>query len=198
MTGQELYTLGKDSPAGNACIPLNFSHTPPRIFWADAWLAEFWYYAVDYNEVALFEPQYYLLLELPSGHPVRMQRLSTRCRCLGPAPEVISKEYYLRMNQYLEECANLLAEEMPTEDQMQALFQQWMAIQPQALGQWLSLQDFGNPVEPQRKQADTQPAAEDLISYWKQEMAKAVKAGDTQKIDEAQQQLLKAMQRRKN
>ena len=153
---------------------------------------------MDYDDESVFEPQFYLLLELPSGNPVRMQRLSPRCRCLGPAPEVVTEDYYLHMNRYLEECVTLLSEESPTDDQMEALLQHWLKIQPRVLGQWLSSQDLANPAAPQMKQSGDQPLAEDLVSYWKQEMAKAVKAGDSPRINEAQQQLLKAMQRRKN
>ena len=198
MTGQELYRLGKESPAGKACIPLNFSHTPPRIFFENTWLAEFWYYAVDYDEESVFAPQYYLLLELPSGNPVRMLRLSEQCRCLGPAPEVITEDYYQRMNRYLDNCAELLQEASPDNAQIDALLQQWLAGQPQALEQWLSRQNFTTQVPSVRKQPASEQSAEDLVAYWKQEMAKAVREGDTQRINETQQQLLKAMQRRRN
>lgn len=198
MTGQELYQLGKESPAGKACIPLNFSHTPPRIFYEGTWLAEFWYYVVDYNDESIFEPQFYLLLELPSGNPVRMQRLSDQCCCLGPAPEVVTEEYYQRMNRYLDACAGLLREDSLSDGQMEALHQQWLTGQPQVLGRWLSRQNFTAQARPQGKQPAAEHSAEDLVAYWKQEMAKAVKAGDTQRINETQQQLLKAMQRRRN
>lgn len=198
MTGTELYQLGKESPAGMACIPMNFSHTPPRIFYEGAWMAEFWYYAVDYNDESVFEPQYYLLLELPSGHPVQMQRLSRQCVCLGPAPEVVTEEYYQRMNRYLDACAALLEDQTPTAAQAEDLMRQWLAIQPSAMGQWLSRQNFTTQAPLQRKQEALARSAEDLVAYWKQEMAKAVREGDAQRINETQQQLLKAMQRRRN
>lgn len=198
MTGRELYQLGKESPAGKACIPLNFSHTPPRIFHEDTWLAEFWYYVVDYHDESIFEPQYYLLLELPSGNPVRMQRLLDECRCLGPGPEVVTEDYYQQMNRYLDACAELLQEESPSDGQVEALLQQWLGGQPQVLEQWLSRQNFTTQAPPQRKETISEPSVEDLVAYWKQEMAKAVKAGNTQRINETQQQLLKAMQRRRN
>lgn len=195
MTGQELFQLGKGSPAAQACIPLNFSHTPPRIFFEGTWLAEFWYYAVDYNEEAIFEPQFYLLLELPGGNPVQMRRLSGHCHCLGPAPEVVSEGYYREMNRYLDACAELLAEDAPTKERVEALMQVWLANQPEVLGNWLSRQPFSTQAPPPIIQSVPELPAEDLVSYWKQEMAKAVKNGDTQKIQEAQQQLLKAMER---
>lgn len=198
MTGRELYQLGKESPAGKACVPLNFSHTPPRIFYEDTWLAEFWYYVVDYNDESVFEPQYYLLLELPSGNPVRMQRLSDQCRCLGPAPEVVKEDYYQQMNRYLDDCAGILLEDSPDGSRIEALLQQWLACQPRVMAQWLSRQNFTTQGPPQREQPVSEQSAEDLVAYWKQEMAKAVKAGDSQLINETQQQLLKAMQRRRN
>ena len=198
MTGQELYSLGKNSPAGKACIPMNYSHTPPRVFWEDTWLAEFWYYAVDYNDESVFEPQFYLLLELPSGNPVRMQRLSNRCCCLGPAPEVVTEDYYLSMNRYLDDCAEILQEAAPDVSRIEALLQQWIGCQPQVMAQWLSRQDFTTQAPIQRTQPAPEQAAEDLVAYWKQEMTKAVQAGDPQRIHETQQQLLKAMQRRRN
>jgi len=198
MTAQELYQMGKESPAGKACIPLNFCHTPPRIFYEGTWLAEFWYYVVDYNEESVFEPQFYLLLDLPSGNPVRMRRLSDQCRCLGPAPEVVKEDYYQNINRYLDACVGLLQEDSPTGDRIEALLQQWLASQPQVMGQWLSRQDFTTQAPPQRTQPASEQPSEDLVTYWKQEMANAVKAGDTQRISETQQQLLKAMQRIRN
>ena len=198
MTGRELYQLGKESPAGKACIPLNFSHTPPRIFHEGTWLAEFWYYVVDYNDESIFEPQFYLLLELPSGNPVQMRRLSDQCRCLGPAPEVVTEDYYHQMNRYLDACAELLKEESPGEGQVEALTQQWLDSQPQSLSRWLSRQDFTEQTPVQSTQPVSEQPAEDLVAYWKQEMAKAVHSGDPQRINETQQQLLKAMQRRRN
>ena len=198
MTGQELYSLGKNSPAGKACIPLNYIHTPPRIFREDTWMAEFWYYVVDYDDESVFEPQFYLLLELPSGNPVRMQRLSTRCCCLGPAPEVVTEDYYQQMNRYLDDCAGILQEDSPDSSRIEALLQQWFACQPQVMTQWLSRQDFTTQTPAQRTQPASEQSAEDLVTYWKQEMAKAVKAGDTQRINETQQLLLKAMQRRRS
>lgn len=198
MTAQELYQLGKESPAGKACIPLNFSHTPPRIFYEDTWLAEFWYYVVDYNDESIFEPQYYLLLELPSGNPVRMQRLSDDCRCLGPGPEVVTEDYYHQMNRYLDDCAGILQEDSPDGSRIEALLQQWFACQPQVMAQWLSRQDFTTQAPAQRTPPASEQSAEDLVAYWKQEMTKAVQAGDPQRINETQQQLLKAMQCRRS
>lgn len=195
MTGQELYQLGKGSPAAQACIPLSFSHTPPRIFYEGTWLAEFWYYAVDYNEESVFEPQFYLLLELPWGNPVQMRRLSGSCRCLGPAPELVREEYYREMNRYLDACAELLAEDTPTEERIKALMQVWLAGQPQVLSKWLSRLEFSTQPPLQKTQPAPEQPAEDLVSYWKHEMANAVKSGDAQKTQEAQQQLLKAMAR---
>ena len=198
MTGQELYSLGKNSPAGKACIPLNFSHTPPRIFREGTWMAEFWYYAVDYNDESVFEPQFYLLLELPSGNPVQMRRLSDQCRCLGPAPEVVPEDYYQQINRYLDDCAELLKEKNPGNDQLEAMTQQWLAVQPRLLSRWLARQNFTAQAPVQRMQPASEQPAEDLVAYWKQEMAKAVQSGDPHRIDKAQQQLLKAMQRRRN
>ena len=198
MTGQELYQLGKESPAGKACIPLNFVHTPPRLFFDGTWRAEFWYYVVNYDDEAVFQPQYYLHLELPSGHPVQMQRLSEQRICLGPAPEVIKDNYYQQVNQYMDACAELLQYKSADKIQIEALLQQWLAVQPQVLGKWLSQQHFTSQEPVQKQEMTPETPAEDLVAYWKQEMTKAVKAGDPQRINETQQQFLKAMQRRRN
>ena len=198
MTGQKLYQLGKESPAGKACIPLNFTHTPPRIFFEGTWRAEFWYYVANYDDESVFEPQYYMQLELPSGHPVQMQRLSGRCICLGPAPEVVKEDYYRQINQYMDACLELLQDQTANNAKIEALLQQWLAAQPQVLGKWLSQRHFTTQEPVQKQQTAPETSAEDLVAYWKQELTKAVKAGDTQRINETQQQLLKVMQRRRN
>ncbi len=195
MNGEELYQLGKSGSAARVCVPLNFCHTPPRISFEETWQAEFWYYLVDYDEEAVYSPQYYLQLELPSGKPVRFSRLKKSNSCLGPVPELAADTYYQLQNQYLQACAALIEQENPDLGQIELLQRQWLEIQPKMLMRWLAGQKL-EPGELPRQEADDPTPAMDLVSYWKQEMWKAVKAGDTAKADEAQEALLEATRQR--
>jgi len=111
---------------------------------------------------------------------------------------VVTEDHYQQINRYLDDCAGILQEDPPDGARIEELLQQWFACQPQVMRQWLSRQDLTTQAPEQKTQPASEPSAEDLVAYWKQEMTKAVQAGDAQRINETQQQLLKAMQRRRN
>lgn len=194
MTGQQIYQLGKSSVAAKACIPLEFMHTPPRISFDGGWIAEFWYYTTNNRDQALYEPQYYMALELPSGHPIKMLRIRKKAVCMGSAPELVTQGYYTKLNAYLESCTQLTQESTPDAGEITELQEQWLEVQPAILTAWLEENKEGKQLveEPAAHKPGTAPVPEDMVSYWKQEMAKAIREGNSQALRKAQQEMEKA------
>ena len=196
MTGEELYQLGKGSPAAQACIPLEMGHTAPRILFCGEWQAQIWYYRTDYMDKSVFAPAFTLVLELPAGNAVRMEKLEGRLRCLGAAPEVVDPEYYQRLHSYLDQCAALMDQPIPEEGQLTKLEAEWYGLLPEVMKGWFAgrLPETGEVSE--IVQTEPEPASENLAQYWKNQMEKAVKLGDEKMFREAQQSYLKAMKKK--
>ncbi len=194
MTGQQIYQLGKSSPAARACIPLEFSPTAPLLSFCNGWIAEFWYYFANVQSQSLSEPQYYLALELPSGHPTKMLQLRETPAHIGNAPELITQEYYKKINDYLAFCAHQLENPIPSGEVISALHEQWLATLPAALRQWFD--ESEGAMQPPQPHAPSVPPAtpvpEDPVHHWKKEMAKAIQEGDPQAVRKAQQEMKKA------
>lgn len=201
MTGTQLMQLGKSSPAARSCIPLNMDVTAPRLRYDNGWVAEFWYYASDYRNQSVGIPQFYLALELPAAHPVRFTRISRTACCLGQAPELARQEFYTAMQAYLERAAQAVKQGLPDQKLLDSLEEEWLRIQPAPLNRWLTEnREKTEPVsQAPTKQPGQAPAPENLVEYWKREMTRAIRAGDSQSAKRAQQEMNKAadMLRRK-
>lgn len=193
MIGQEIYQLGKMSLAAKACIPLNFEHTVPRLSWQEGWVAEFWYYSMDNSNMALFEPQFYMALELPGGHPVKMYRLQKNSVCIGEAPELAGEPFYIAQNRYLERCSEVLKEEEPDTGILSELEGLWLEVQPAALQKWLQTYTgketlLDKPADEEEKSRKAVPP-ENLAEYWKREMARAIREGDSEAAGNARAEM---------
>lgn len=194
MTGQQIYRLGKGSAAAKACVPLEFLHTPPKLSYDGGWIAEFWYYAADNRDHALYEPQFYLALELPGGHPVKMLRLQRKAVCMGVAQELAENAYYQKLNGYLESCTRLLSGETPDPGALEELEGQWMRTHPALLAAWFGEtgEEAASPRESAPPKPGAAPAPDDMAAYWKQEMARAIREGNAQALKKAQLEMEKA------
>lgn len=187
MTREELYQLGKESPAAVACIPLNFIPTAPKLLFDNGWRAEFWYYMVQYHDQSVFAPQYRMILRVPSANPTELQELSEATVCIGGAPEIVTAEFYELQNDYLDRCAAALEKDIPAEGELEELEAAWRRALPACLAAWF---EEGGTVPP-----DTLPPPENLREYWERELASAIRSDDTQRILKAQGELQKAMRR---
>lgn len=193
MTGKELMYQAKSCPAATSCVPLNFIPTAPRMGYQDGWTAEFWYYTADYRQLSVNLPMYYLELELPGFHPTAFRRLRKVSACLGQAAEIADKSFYTRQNEYLERCAQLVNNGAPSAQALQELERSWLDIQPEKLKVWLMEHlDGVQPASEVCQKPGKAPEPQNLVEYWKQEMAKAIRAGDTQRAKLAQLEMNKA------
>lgn len=189
MNGNELYALASESPAGQACIPMNFQHTAPRLIWQDGWIAEFWYYQEDDNG-GIYAPRYYLALRLPGGAPLEMRTLEGEPACLGPAPELVAQSYWDMVNDYLENCACFI--ESPEAETLQVLEERWSAALPGPLRTWMQTYQLRGTGEPEPKPPES-AAPSDLPGYWKARMEDALRGGDKAAYEEAKAQYAKAL-----
>lgn len=189
MNGTELYALASESLAGQACIPMGFQHTAPRLIWREGWIAEFWYYRED-DDGGVYAPRYYMTFYLPGGAPQELRTLERESVCLGPAPELVSQPYWELVNDYLEDCARLIAS--PEEELRRALEERWIATLPGPLRNWMetcSLQQAGEV----RTEPPETAAPKDLPGYWKARMENTLKSGDKAAYEEAKKQYAKAL-----
>ena len=187
MTGEELYRLGKESPAAIACIPLNFIPTVPKLLFDNGWRAEFWYYMAQYHDQSLFAPRYRMVLRIPSANSTELWELSEVTECIGGAPEIVTAEFYEVQNDYLDRCAATLEKDVPAEEELEELEAAWRRALPVCLAAWF---EEGGTV-----QTGTFPPPENLREYWERELASAIQSDDTQRILDAQGALQKAIRR---
>lgn len=192
MTGQDLYLLGKNSAAAEACIPYNLTHTLPHLYLQERLVAEFWYYTANYNEEAVYIPQFYLALELPGGNPVKMLRLTKTTECLGAAPELITQNYYKQQNDYLESCTAFLQKGIPNAEDLNLLHEKWLCCQPQALRPKLEALASCSESPIDVPSVVNRQAPTDMISYWKMQLADAIRSADPNAVEKAQAELNRA------
>ena len=202
MTGMEIYLLGKNSSAARACVPMNFEHTAPRISRSDRWIAEFWYYSSNIVDTAIYEPQYYMAFELPGGHPVEMRLIKEKSVCIGGAPELLAAEFYEKQNQYLEKCAELISRDTPSDADIKDLENMWFSTLPKALRKELSskagVYAALRKVSEDEEKCEKEYLPDNLMSYWKNEMARAIRKGDSEEAKRAQKEMDKAINAEKN
>ena len=70
-----------------------------------------------------------------------------------------------------------------------------MALLPEVLVSWMAQQNVTTQTEAGNTQPEPEMPVQNLVSYWKLELAKAMKAGDPKQIEKVQNELLEAMQR---
>lgn len=184
MNAEELYELASESPAGQACVPINLQHTAPRLVWREGWTAEFWYYREDDNG-GVFAPRYYMSFRLPGGAPLEFRTLEGGPVCLGPAPELLDPAYWDSVNRYLEDCAGLT--EAPEEALCRTLAERWSSTLPSPLREWMRVRELEAAGVPTARAAG-EPVPGDLPGYWKGQMEAALKAGDKTAYDRAKEQ----------
>lgn len=185
MTGEELYRLGKESPAAVACIPLNFIPTVPKLAFDNGWQLEFWYYMFQYHDQSVFAPQYHMVLRFPSAIPVQMQELSDTSVCIGSAPEIVTVAFCEKQNGYLDRCAAAVEKDMSLPGEPEELETVWRQTLPACLGTWF---DKGGKLW-----NDMLPPPKNLRAYWERELAEAIRCDNTERILNAQQELQKAV-----
>lgn len=189
MNGNELYALASESPAGQACVPMNFQHTAPRLIWRGSWIAEFWYYRED-DSGGVYAPRYYMAFRLPGGAPLEMRALEGKQECLGPAPELAAQPCWDRINDYLEDCARLI--ESPEKGPLRALEERWSATLPGPLRTWMETYQLQEVGEPESKPPET-AVPRDLPGYWKARLEEALRSGDKDAYERAKAGYAKAI-----
>ncbi len=190
MTEAFLTELGKSSSAVNACIPLNMNATKPRLQYQECWIAEYWYYASDYQDQSVCAPMYYMAFELPSGHPLCFCRLQKTRVCLGKEPAIITNDFYARENSYMKHCVEAVNSGSVSQADLDSLEEEWLGTLPAPLKDWIgeNKSTLRYILESETKDS-SQP--KNLTEYWKLRMADAIRMGDSAGAKEAQKELNK-------
>lgn len=197
MTGKEIHRLGTCSDAARACIPMHLQQTAPRLVWNEGWAAQFWYYEVDGEDLTVREPQFFLELELPSGHPIQMKRLTVHPASLGEGKDILEPSFHLFLEDYLDRCTGLL-EGAPDQLCAEKLLSMWAVTHPFPIARW-----FQEHQKEETGKISSSENAEDLllrqdpVAYWKREQARAIRAGDDEAAQRARQEMNRAAEARR-
>ena len=178
MNGKEIYALGKASPEAKAKVPLSLVHTAPRLTFDQSWRAEFWYFLQKFNgkTVSVSAPRLCLTFELPSKKLLAFKSLKgTDKDTLGEAPELVSKEFYSTLNDYLNFCG-LITAKTPDAETLARAEEMWKQTLPQFLRARIENILSGTNVEVKESVAAAQ-VAPDPSEYYRQ-MAQAIQSGN--------------------
>lgn len=178
MTGKEIYALGKASPEAKVKVPLSLVHTAPRLIFAQNWRAEFWYFMqkVDGKTVYVSAPRLCLTFELPSKKLLDFKSFKGSDKdTLGTAPELISKEFYLFLNDYLNFCG-LITTKTPDAETLTQAEKMWKQTLPQFLRIRIGNILTGTNTENKETLAAAQIESSSSEYYW--QMAQAIQSGN--------------------
>lgn len=222
MTANEIYSLGKESPA-TAQVPLSLVHTAPHLTFDGHWCAEFLYFLQKFNGVAITvsAPRLLLTFELPSKKLLIRESLNSAGRkMLGSAPELTCAEFYATLNNYLDFCERVTSA-VPDAKILATVDALWQKTLPRVLFQWLDNKNFfeeafimknlselnvdvqethenAENTEVQETPADGKEVAEHLgysSDYYQWEMANAIKSGNQIAYDYAKRNYANAKAR---
>jgi len=131
-------------------------------------------------------------LELPAGHPIKMERFSVKADQLGDGSDLLEPAFHPYLERYLKECEELL-QAPPDPEKMKKMWKKWKMTCPFVLAAWLQehLADAESEIFREERPADPL-LAKDPVAYWKKMQAKAIREGDDTAVQKARMEMNKA------
>lgn len=131
-TGEDLYNLGRFSPAAQAVVMRGLEPLPPRLLDEDGLMAEFWYCTENAKEVGCR-----ILFRLPEGVPAEIETWQIPRLNQGTWTQAFTPAFFHLGADYLESCIWLMERGVLWSADLEDLEEEWYGCIPDAFKLWL-------------------------------------------------------------